>query len=368
MNISAVGYTREQLETALFSSSRRIRYEYVAINPTGQFLGYLEIDNASISYDSTREVMRTFSGSVKENNLLNLETIDYQIIPYMCLMMFNNKEAKFPLGRFIVSTSKESNNNVNTIQIKGYDLGKIALDDRTSTRFTALSSNTYQYALENLLQNIYPNIQIKGTSIRKSFSQDWDIGTPKITIANDLLKGINYNPLHFTEDGIGVCNPYLLPSEKPIDFQYLANKTSLIVDGMTLASDSFEMPNKWIRYTENPEVSYLMNVFVNDSPDNPFSTVNRKRVIVDSAAVDDIANAAELEAYTKRVASNAMQETFTLTFSTLNMPGHGYREVLWVDIPKYNIADRFVEVAWEMNLTQGGTMSHVCKKVVNLWD
>lgn len=364
MNIKAEGYTEEQLIAALFSSARQVRYEYTVLSSGGEYLGNIEIEEAKISFNSTSEVMRTFSGTVIENDIFNRNSIDYQIIPWMCLMMFNNKEAKFPLGRFIVTTSLNYSNNLTKLNVTGYDLGKIALDDKTSSRFFASSTNTYEYALRELLEGIYPNIDIAEIALNKSFPQEWEIGTSKITIANDLLKGVNYNPLYFDEYGQGFCIPYVLPEEKGIDFQYVANKTSVIIDDITTESNIFNIPNKWIRYTENVDAPYLICVLVNDDPESPYSVQNRNRYIVDAEVVNDIANQAELNAYTRRIASKSMQKIETITFSTLNMPGHGYRELLWLDIPAYKIADRYIETSWEMDLRPGGLMTHVCEKVV----
>lgn len=368
MNIEVEGYTREQILAALFSSSRIVRYEYVAFNSQGECLGNVEIQNGVVSFDSTSEVMRTFTGTMKESDVINSDSIDVQIIPYMCLMMFNNKEAKFPLGRFIITTSKNLNNGINMLNISGYDLGKIALDDKIDEHFTALNTQTYKQALMNLLENLYSRIEIVDDGINKSYTQVWEMGVPKITVANDLLKAMNYFPLHFDSEGKALCIPYILPSEKGIDFTYIADKTSVIIDGITAESDKFMIPNKWIRYTENPEVEYLMEVFVNDNPKNPYSTVNRKRFVVDSQSVNDISNATNLRSLLKREVELSMQETETLNFTTLNMPGHGYREVLYIEVDEYNIHDVFVEVSWEMNLEAGGVMTHVCKRVVNIWD
>lgn len=367
MNIEVEGYTREQILAALFSSSRVVRYEYVAFNPQGECLGNVEIQNGVISFDSTSEVMRTFSGTMKESEIINSNSLDVQIIPYMCLMMFNQKEAKFPLGRFIITTSRNLNNNINMLNISGYDLGKIALDDKIDEHFIAFNTQTYKQALMNLLENIYSNIEIVDDDHNKAYTQVWEMGVPKITAANDLLKAMNYCPLHFDAEGKALCIPYFPPSEREIDFTYIADKTSVIVDGLTSDSNKFIIPNKWIRYTENPEVEYMMEVFINNDPNSPYSTVSRNRVIVDSQSVDDISSSTNLRALLKRDVELSMQETLSLNFTTLNMPGHGYREILYVDVDKYNIHDTFVEVGWEMNLEPGGTMNHICKKVVNIW-
>lgn len=366
MNLQAEGYTREQIETALFSSTRKIRYEYMALNSLGEYLGFVEIQNGRVSFDSESEVMRTFSGTIKENDVINFNLIDAQIVPYMCVMMFNGKEAKFPLGKFIVSFSKKSSNNINELDITGYDLGKIALDDKTGTRYFADSETAYTTSLNNLLESLYSSIEIEDSDLFKNFAQDWEIGTTKIEIANSLLKAMNYNPLHFDENGTAICNQYVPAQYRTIDFQYIADKTSVIIDNMSVESNKFNIPNKWIRYTENPEVDYLMSVYVNDDPNSPYSTVSRGRIIVDSEVVEDIADQNTLDSYLARVVDKSMQAVDRVQFTTLNMPCHGFQECLWLSVPNYDIEGKYIEKAWEMELTPGGTMTHVCERAVIL--
>ena len=94
MNIDIQGYTREQLLSALFSSTRQVRFEYTIADSSDNDLGYLEVQNGQISFDSTTDVMRTLTGRVKKSDLLNMDTIDRRITPWMCLMMPNGKEAR----------------------------------------------------------------------------------------------------------------------------------------------------------------------------------------------------------------------------------------------------------------------------------
>ena len=364
MNIDVEGYTREQILAALFSSTREVRYEYTISDNHENNLGNIEIQDGHISYDSTADVMRTFTGKVKKSDLLNLDTIDYRVIPWMCLMMPNGKEAKWALGKFIVFPAMESENDVNMIEVSGFDMGKVALDDKNTSRAFVDSSDLYTTALATILNTIYSRTDITESEDTKSFPQEWEVGTPKITIVNDLLKGINYNPLYIDEYGVPMCKPHIPITIREIDFSYFANEQSIIVDGLTFASDKFEIPNKWIRYTENPEAPYLISEFVNDDPDSPFSTVSRGRTIVDADVVDDIASQTVLDAYVARIAAEAMQTTEQLEFRTLNMPGHGFQECLFIDIPIYEIQGKYIEIGWEMDLVPGGQMTHQCERVV----
>lgn len=366
MNIEVEGYTKEQIKAALFSSARKVRYEYTITNATGEHLGFAEVENGVISYDSTQEIMRSFSGRIKKSDLINMDCIDYKLVPWMCLMMPNGKEAKFPLGSFYIVPSLQSELNINMVNIVGYDMGKIFSDDKADTRVFVDSTDVYTSIIAQFIGRRYMNFDVEESEYTKSFPQEWDIGTSYLTIINDLLRGINYDPLHFDENGKAICREHVSVYERLIDFQYLADDMSIILDGITTSSDKFDTPNKWIRYTENVDAPYYISVVVNDDDKSPYSVQNRGRMIVDSAVVNDIASQQALDNYTNRIAAEAMQSTERIEFSTLNMPGHDYRECLYVKVPSYDIDGRYIEVAWEMELVSGGQMRHICEKVVRL--
>lgn len=244
MNIDVQGYTREQILAALFSSARKVRYEYTIADSHGIELGLAEIFDGEITYDSTSDVMRTFTGKMKKSDLLNMDTIDRRVTPWMCLMMPNGKEAKWALGTFIIYPSAEASNDINMIDISGYDLGKIALDDKNDSRMFINSDQYYTTAIEQILGGLYVRMDIETSELLKSFPQEWEPGTEKINIVNDLLKGINYDPLHFDEYGVAICSPHTNSLSRQIDFLYIANEQSIILDGITLASDKFDIPNK----------------------------------------------------------------------------------------------------------------------------
>lgn len=365
MNINVEGFTRERLITALFSSARKVRYEFSVSNSAGEHLGMIEVQNASITYDSTSGIMRTFTGSVKECEFMNLGCIDYRITPWMVLDI-DGKEAKWALGVFMITPKKTMSAGINMIGLQGYDLTKIANEDKLTTREIIKTNTLYTSFVGQLLGTDYSNIDIEESTLAKAYDQEWEIGTSKLDMTNMLLEAINYNPLHFNELGVGIVNPYTAPEDREIDFQYISNKTSVIVDGLSVSSDKYNIPNKWVRYTENVDAPYYISTYVNDDPNNKYSTVSRGRTIVDSKVVEDIASQQELDAYIRKVAAESMQAVDKLEFSTLNMPGHSYKECLWVEIKEYGIMGKYIEKAWQMELKPGGLMKHVCERAVEL--
>lgn len=360
MNIAYGQYTQEELIKALSEESRTVFYEYILVDSQKNYINKISVEDAKISYDSENEVKRTLSGVVRASDIINIDTLDYYIRPYMCLK-YKKDVIRWPLGLFLINVSGDYEEHAKLLEIIGYDISKIALDDKTDARTYAPEETVYTSFAAQIAGTIYSNVSV--TPSVKSYSNplEWDIGTEKLIIINDVLKSINYNPLHFDENGIGLITPFIFDEGRTVDHVYQDNETSIIVDGINVSTDRFEIPNKIIRYVENPDAAYLVSTYVNDDPDSPYSTVNRGRVIVDIDSVDDIATQEDLDNLVYRIAAQA-NSTEEVEFSTLNMPGHGYRDCIFLSIKTYGIEGKYIETSWEMDLSEGGLMTHLVKK------
>lgn len=358
------GYSHDSMRKLLTSSTRDVFYEYTVQSKDNVTLGKLTKCNSSISFDSTRQIMWTISGSAKANELLDINAMDERIVPWLCLRC-NKQVIRWPLGKYIVDLDERFVNGNTEIGFNGYDLGQLAYDDRVEERHYVGSGGVYTSELAQLLGEIYPSYDITASRLTRPNAYEWEIGTRKINIIADYLNAINYYPLFFTERGDAVAMPYVSPVEKSIDFVYEVSKRSVILDDISRITNRFDMPNKFIRYTEGAGVTYYRSVYENNDPDSPYSIANRGRVILDVDKISDVASQSSLDAFTKRIALAKSELADELVFSTINMPGHGYKNCLFVSIPDMNLSGKYIEYAWSMNLETGGEMTHRCRRVVN---
>lgn len=365
MNISTTKYTENELLRELRSNSRQVYYEYTIANAHGVTLGRIEIENGKITYDSRSDVMRSFSGTCRKSDIANIDSIDYRLVPWMCLKI-GDDVVKWPLGKFLIEPSEDGNKNYINVQIYGYDLGKIALDDKVDSRIYMNAGSVYTSMALQIAGTDYEHIELNASPKIRDAEAEWPIGSSKLKVINELLGAISYNPLFFDEYGVGHITEYTFPENQSVERTYRADKESVIVDQISKKSNKFEVANKFIRYVENVDVGYMVATYINADPSSPYSTVTRGRTIVDSKMVKDIATQSDLEALTRKDAALAMSITDVVVFNTLNMPGHGYRNCLFVDIPEYEIRDKYIESKWEMELKRGGMMKHYCEKVVTV--
>lgn len=365
MRIGNDTYSDDFLLKKLKESSREVRYEYILTSASGQRLGNIDVSNASVSFNSKTDVMRTFRGTVRKSDLVSLSSIDFRIMPYMVLKV-GAEDVRFPLGCFIISPAYSASDYTDSISVVGYDETKIAYDDKITSRFFTAEGGVYTSYVGQILGEIYNDVDIVPSESVRSYDQEWESGSSRLEIANTLLDAIGYTKIYADEVGIIKSDKYIFPQLRQIERSYETRHDSVILDGIDIESDAFDVPNTFVRYTQNVDAEYMIATYVNDDPNNKYSTVSRGRTIVDSKSVNDIASQEDLNNLVQKTAIESMQATEVLTFSTLNMPGHGFRNCLQVFIEPYSIFGKFIETSWNMDLSEGGTMRHVCERVVEL--
>lgn len=366
INLAQDIYTHEQVDKML-RGDREVRYEYTIRDKNNKTIGSLTNASGSISFDSTTEIMRTCSLTAKRSELLDINTIDERIIPYFCLLAPNGRWLKYPLGVFLINPSATLNNKSVYISVDGYDLSRIAYDIKLENTATYREGSVYTSSISNRLGAIYTNYDvIADATLKNPTDVEYEIGSSELETINAMLDAINYYPLYFDENGMAHAEPYIFPEDRKVQIQYSADNKSIIYDGVSQSTNIFDIPNRFIRYTDDSDHEpFRSEVTVTDAT-IPSSTVNRGRIITDIQSVDDIATQIELDNFTRRAAINASQHSEALEFETVNMPCHGFKNCLQVRCEDMDIDGKFIEYAWELDMSIGGKMKHQCYKVVTI--
>lgn len=362
-SLAQSGFTEEQVRTAL-RTSRTVSYGYELLDKNDTTIGEIQVSSCQIYNDSEASIQRSIQLSTQNDS-----DIDYasdRIRPYMKLKM-GNSYLNYPLGLFLMSspTRKEDNGSVQR-RIEGYDKTLILSDDKFTSRYQVNASTTYTGAVATILQSAgITKYSIEQSALETQTALEWAAGTPKLTAINDLLQAINYVPLYADAYGYLKSGPYQLPEARGIDTDYATDRDSIIMYGGQQELDIFGAPNKIVRYLENPERAYMEASATNTDPNSKLSTVSRGRTIVDVAPISDIADQASLNAYVERImAEKKVYEK--IIFDTLCMPNHENSDCLYVDYGPLGASGKFIETSWEMDLSIGGKMRHVCRKAVSI--
>jgi hypothetical protein len=195
---------------------------------------------------------------------------------------------------------------------------------------------------------------------------EWEPGTPKLTIINDLLGSINYESASYDEDGLFVGRPYITPQNRTSQFGYATDSESVISGDVGQTMDLFAVPNKWVVVVSEPDRPAIVGTYVNDDPLSPTSTVARGRTIVDFRTEQNAPDQATLDAQAERLAFEASQVYEVIEFNTAIMPIHQNMDVYDLTIDGLEIASKYAEQSWKMTLSNGATMTHRVRKVVSV--
>lgn len=370
------GYTTAEVKQVLHGAlgTRSVSFRYELLNKNNVFKSELfNITSASIDYGVFNDIRRTAKFRLQEFAAIPIDFLSDRIRPVMIVDMpaMNGKakgKIEFPLGVFIMaSPARVDEDSGITRDIEAYDLSLILVEDKVTDMYTVTAGTNYKDAIVEVLRSAgITDYAIE--DINKTVPRDlqFEVGTSKYAIINSLATNINYTPILVDVNGTFTCRPYELPQDRAVDYVYDDSELSIIMRGVTEELDTFNIPNRWIIVRTNSEEEPLRSVYTNANPDSPTSTVNRGRVIADYRELEDIADQAALDDYTKRIASNASQVFGKSKFTTALMPMHDYHDVLQLKYSKLGIDDKYTETAWNMQLVAGGTMTHEIRKVVQV--
>ena len=336
---------------------RTIKFRYLLLDKNDNFKKELScIESCSISYSSLTRLKS--SATIKMREDADIDYFNDRIKP-ICIL----NEVEYPLGVFLICSPNRDLFIKTTRSVTLYSKLHVLEDDKVLERYYVPAGTNVVYECRRLLGDYLVNITESNKTL--SVGKEWEIGTEKIEIINDLLASINYTGLRVDENGYYVSTPYVLPTEREVEFTYQPGVESILMRDMSEGLDFFNIPNVIIRYTNNEEINPpLRAIYENNNASSPTSTVNRGRVIVDAAEVTDVADMATLTAVCKRDAYELTDKYSHVEFQTAINPQHGYMNCIL--LKNYDINDKYIETSWSMDCKVGGKMKHTCRKVVNI--
>lgn len=357
------GYTWDQV-LAILKQPRTVTYGFDILDKDDNAIGEVHSPDCKIFNNINADIQRSCTLTIMEDK--DIDFTSERLRPYMKVKTASGM-LTYPLGVFLMSSpQRQAQGGAIKRSVECYDKMQILNDDRFDTRYTVPANTSYVAAVINIVLSAGINmVNIAPSQLETVTALEFPIGTSKLQACNELLAAINYYPLYADSFGVVRSKAYELPDGRIIDAFYATDKISIIQPGAQEELDIFGAPNKIVRYLENAERQLLVSSVTNDDPNSKLSTVSRGRVITDIASVSDIANQGALDAYVARVMAESKVYQ-KIVFETLNMPNHEYNDCLYVDDLELDIAGKYTEIAWEMDLWTGGKMKHQCRKAVGL--
>lgn len=361
-------YSDEDVIAALqgVSGQRVIDFRYDRLSNANTYLGPLtSVQTASIAYDSLADIKRT-----AKLTLLDDGSIDYlseRVKPWVRLRMPDGGWVEWPQGVFLLSTPKRTRKVGGYVarDVDAYDQLVVLNGDLESERITVQAGVLYVNAVGGLVQDMATRITYSPKTLPTAM--EWEPGTSRLRIVNDLLSAINYRSAWFDENGVLVCEPYASPDDAQPGYTYATDSTSVIVGDIDDTLDLYSVANRWVLVVSNPEGPALFSSYINSSPTSPTSTVRRGRQITDFRTEQDAADQATLDAKVQRLAFEASQVFESIDFSTAIMPMHSNADVLGLVVNDLGVPSaKFVEQSWSYDLKAGALMAHKVRRTVSV--
>lgn len=344
--------------------TRTITHRYDRLSSTNQFIEPIDYVTAgTVRNNALADIKRTGNFTMLDRGGINFQRD--RIRPWARLAMRDGGLVEWPLGVFLLSTPARSlDQRVVSREVAAYDQLLVLQQDKVTDRYSIAVGTKYTDAINTLAAAF--SRSVTPSPLTLSTAQEWEPGTTKLRILNDLLNAINYESATFDERGVLICQPYQSPADRSVEYTYAADQASVITGPIGQTLDLFEVFNSWVLVKSEPDAPLLRGTFVNDSPSSPTSTVSRGRVIVDYRDEEDAADQATIDAKAARLGFEASQVYENIQFTTAAMPMHGNADVLALDIPGLAINAKYSEHTWELPLLAGARMSHVVRRVVTV--
>jgi hypothetical protein len=350
------------------TGGRRFSFRYELLSSANVLLGDLDnVLDATIEMDWLADIKRKARFTVRDDGVIDY--LSDRIKPWARLHLppyGDDDFVEWPLGVFLLSTPSRSSDASDAVirQVDGYDGLQVFIDDLVTDRYTVAAGTAYTAAVSTLLGSIAKNVAASSSTL--PVAKEWDPGTSKLKIINELLGAINYQSLSFDEDGVAIVRAYTAPSVRASEYTYADNSRSVMLPEVEQTFDLFSVPNRWVLVVSDPDRAALSSTYTNTDPSSPTSTVRRQRTIVDFRTEQDAADQTALDAKAARLAFEASQVFEAIDFETGLMPIHSGNDVYAITYSTLAVNAKYSEQSWSMPLKAGATMRHRARRVVTV--
>lgn len=366
---------QEEILAALrgMSGSRRFAFRYRLLNASGA-VEEEHLDNVlggSVSQNWLADIKRTATFTMRERGGIDFLSDRIQPVVRLLLPPFGPLDfVDYPQGVFLLTTPSRAASaaGVVTREVQGYDQLQVYSDDLLADRYTVAQGAVVTTAVATLLASVLvpPRTRITPHTGTLTAAKEWEPGTSKLRVINDLLGMINYESLSFDEDGVAVVVPYRSPGERAEEYVYADDHQGLVMPDAGQELDLFAVANRWVLVVSEPDQPPLVATYTNSDPASITSTVRRQRIITDYRTEQEATDLTTLEAKAARLAVEASQVYEAVSFKTGLMPLHSGNDVYRINLRSLAVNAPYAEQSWTMPLKAGAEMTHLARRVITV--
>jgi hypothetical protein len=187
-----------------------------------------------------------------------------------------------PLGVFVAAEAPDSFGNGRSWAVKLLAKETILDQDQVAETYALAAGTVTTTAIIALITSSgITNYAVTPSAKTLDGDMVWSPGTSKLRIINDLLETINYFSLYSNPVGQMVAEPYVVPAQRPIIYEFIDGPGSIFLPDFTRDVDIWGIPNRVILIgTGDGTTEALVSAPAdNTNPASPYSIANRGRVI-----------------------------------------------------------------------------------------
>lgn len=339
--------------------TRKVKFIYELLDKQGALKKRLyNVLSASVRFASLGRLKGSANIQMVED-----KKIDYinDIIRIKCVI----DDTEYPLGEYLISsTRRDINGNFVTRDCQCFSKLLLLEDEKVEDRHVCNIGTNVVNEVKRLIGT--RPYAIADSPLTLQTSKEWEVGTPKLTIINDLLELINWTGLRVGLDGKFTATPYIVPSEREIEFNLLTDADSIILPEKTDDLDLFGVPNVVVLRTNAAEVAPpLSATYENNNADSKTSTVSRGRRIVHYEEISDVVNQEQLNIRAKKRMYELTDIYNTIELSTAIQPeAFGYMRCVYLKTPA--VEGKFLQSVCEIDCQAGGTMRRTLRRAIRI--
>jgi hypothetical protein len=276
--------------------------------------------------------------------------------------------ARFNLGAYLTNTPKTvAGKNPTTHEVEAVDILHW-LNTPVGEAYTVEAGTGYLDAIEAIftaqgLVSYFIDRDQTAQVLDAPRSWAFDDHTTWLNICNDLAGAVGYQGIWSDWDGRLRVQPYLVPSDRSIEFTYIDDPiTSMIAPERAIIRDWFDAPNRWVFFwnkdpTEAPPVDGAGLYTFTNQFEGPTSVTARGRVISAKPQQIDVVDHNALVAKAQQSIDADMRLKTTYELSTFpNLASWHFDKYTLADSGLGPISD-VLGVKWSLPL-DGSNMVH----------
>lgn len=338
----------ELLDLSPWVGQRTSTFTFQWINgTTGEILGYLNpIRTARLVHNTSRIIKRQLTMSLGVADSAAINPLTDRILVSMTL----GDGSVWPLGRYMFTDMTE-------VQFTSGDLANVVLNDEMflvdQPIINGYDSNRKSAAIVygELLTGISVGLDIEAGGL--TMAQSWGIGTDVGTILDAVAVAGDYFSPWFGNDS----NMHLIRTFNPADevpqFDWDSGN-QVFRQGITKTSNILTAPNRFVVISNTNATNGAIVAFA-DVPANAPNSFTSRGFYITNVQTLQLNTSSQAEAVATGLANRGtIFETVTL--STAPDPRHDSYDVI-----HWN-GSLWLELSWDMNLLEGGAMTHTLRK------